>query len=257
MNTELPHILLIDDQPVELSQIVILLQSHNFRVSQTSDPQSGYNRARAQQPKLIVLDLYMPGMDGFSVCRLLKEDPATREIPVIFLSSSISVEERIEGLELGGVDFVTKPCSPEELLARIRVHLQLHRNRSAPSPAPAQRPESADGVILNAATRLIQAELENVPALEDIARAVGTYEKKLLQIFRRELGLTVFAYVREARMDKARTLLRDHPEMSIEEVANLVGFQSSANFSTAFRKKEGLSPRRYRRIYSGEHPHRD
>lgn len=251
MSNDVEHILLVDDQPLDLSEVVKLLKSRHYRVSQASSPRSGYHRARTLKPDLIVLDLYMPGMDGFSLCRLLKEDASTKHIPVIFLSSSKTVEERIEGLELGGVDFVTKPCSPEELLARIRVHLQLLKAHCQQDAAPGDTADPPELVMLNAATRLIQSDLENVPTLPEIARAVGTYEKKLLQIFRNELGTTVFAFIREARMEKAKSLLADNTLIPVEEIAAMVGFRSPANFSTAFRKREGVSPSHYRRIRGG------
>lgn len=252
MQNYLAHILLIDDQPEALKDVVKLLIAKNFRVSQASSPQSGLHRARAILPDLIVLDLYMPGMNGFSLCRLLQEDTATRDIPIIFLSSSLLVEDRIKGLELGGVDFVSKPCYPPELLARIRVHLQLHRSTDKLNKNPAGTTERPEQVVLNAAVKLILSNLQDVPTLAEIAQAVGTSDKTLLRIFRHELGTTVFAFVREAKINQAKSLLANNPTLPIEDIAALLGFSSAANFSTAFKSREGLSPSQYRRIFSAE-----
>ncbi len=249
-----PHVLLIDDQPELLSALVRLLEAHQFRVSQAFSSRVGYQRAQALQPDLVVLDLYMPEMDGFAVCRLLRESPATRDTPVLFLSSTTQVEDRLKGFDLGAVDFIAKPFVAEEVLARIRVGLKMRQLQlqGQDSVAASEKPLSQDEVILNAAIRLINADLAEVPPLAQLARAVGTHEKRLLKVFRAELGSTVFEYIRKARMDLARELLRTDV-ISIEEIAAQAGFSSAANFSTAFRAVEGMSPSRYRRqaIVSG------
>jgi len=80
-----------------------------------------------KSPELILLDIRMPGMDGFEVCRPLKQSVCTREIPLMFLSARGELSERVEGFRLGAVDFVTKPFQREELLARVHTHLELGR----------------------------------------------------------------------------------------------------------------------------------
>src|SRR6185312_3540910 len=94
-----------------------------------------YQLAVAQSPDLILLDVRMPNMDGYTACRLLKANPVTQDIPVIFLSGADADEERIMGLSIGGVDYVSKPFSPGELAARIQVHLNLARRHQAPPAA--------------------------------------------------------------------------------------------------------------------------
>ncbi|PSF04745.1 DNA-binding response regulator [Marinobacter fuscus] len=244
-----PRILLIDDQPEVLVPLVSLLETEHFRVSQAITARSGYQRALAARPDLIILDLHMPDMSGFSVCRLLRESPVTKDVPVLFLSASTSVEERLEGFELGAVDFIAKPFEPREVLARIRVGLHMARLLQAREQQEAEEPQdlSQEDVILRAAISLIEADLVSPPALPELAQAVGTYEKRLSKVFRARLGTTVFAYIRTARMQQARRLLRND-QISIEEVAAQTGFSSASNFSTAFRAVEGISPREYRRI---------
>src|SRR5690554_2111340 len=125
MPVNTPHILLIDDNLDDLAPLVTCLKSANMRVSLASEARKGYHLALALKPDLIVLDLYMPVMDGFSVCRLLREEPRLGHTPIIFLTCTTQLDDRLTGLQLGSVDFVSKPYAAEEVLARIRIHLRL------------------------------------------------------------------------------------------------------------------------------------
>lgn len=247
----MPHILVIDDSPEDIRSLLVILRAQPWRLSLASDPRQGYQRALALRPDLIVLDVRMPGMDGFTLCRLLREAPATRRTPVIFLSSASTVEERLEGLSLGGVDYVLKPFAAEEVLARIRIHLQLAwREGVVTTPEPAAAEQDADQVMLRAAMRFIAQNLGELPSLAEIARKVGTHDKRLSGIFREHLGTTVFAYAREARLRKGQELLADS-QLSVQDIAELVGFRSACNFTTAFRERQGLTPSQYRQQAQG------
>ncbi|MBV0932849.1 helix-turn-helix transcriptional regulator [Marinobacterium weihaiense] len=101
-------------------------------------------------------------------------------------------------------------------------------------------------VTLNAVKRIIHADLAGTYSLETLARAVGIHEQKLMKLFRRHEQSTVFAYIRQARMQYARTLL-EQGSTPVENIAALVGFSSAANFATAFKAHTGLTPRQYRR----------
>lgn len=249
--TDSPLILIIDDAPEELRALVTLLRAHGFRLSLASEAHQGYQRALALRPDLILLDVHMPQMSGFTLCRLLREAPATQRVPVVFLTSASDIDDRLEGLTLGGVDYVVKPCVAEEVLARIRIHLQRvwREQPAAVSDEPVERLEP-DQVILRAAMRLIEQRLADVPGLAEIARQVGTHDKRLSAIFREHLGTTVFAYIREARLRRAQTLLQDSA-MSIQDVADLVGFRSACNFTTAFRERLGVTPSQFRQQAGG------
>lgn len=240
-----PQLLVIDDVPEDIRSLLMLLRTQPWRLSLATDSRQGYQRALALRPDLILLDVRMPQMDGFTLGRLLRESPATARIPIIYLTSAGALEERLEGLSLGGVDYVLKSCAPEEVLARIRIHLQLGwREAAAPAPA-SQAPLDDDALILRAAMRLINQSLEELPSLADIARKVGTHDKRLSSIFREHLGSTVFAYVRDARIRRAQELLADSA-MSMQDIAELVGFRSACNFTTAFRERQGMTPSQFR-----------
>ncbi|CAH0309991.1 response regulator transcription factor [Pseudomonas brassicacearum] len=242
----LPHILLIDDVPEDIRATLILLKTQPWRISLASDAYQGYQRALALRPDLIVLDVHMPQMDGFSLCRLLREAPATRHVPILFLSSANTSLERLEGLTVGAVDYIPKSCAPEEVLARIKIHLQLTW-RAPPTvhESPADPQPQGDEIVLRAAMRLIENHLDDMPSLGLLAQKVGTHEKRLTAIFREHLGMTVFAYIRDARLRRGQDLLGESA-MSVQDVAELVGFRNACNFTTAFRQRIGMTPSQFR-----------
>lgn len=118
-------ILVVDDTPDNLAFMSGLLKD-NFRVKVANNGEKALTIAQsASPPDLILLDIMMPGMDGYEVCRLLKSDEKTREIPIIFLTARAEMEDERQGLELGAVDYITKPVSPPILMARVNTQLNL------------------------------------------------------------------------------------------------------------------------------------
>lgn len=118
-------VLVVDDTPDNLALMSELLKER-YRVKVATDGEKALRIARsAQAPDLILLDVMMPGMDGYAVCTALKSAPETRDIPVIFLTAKSQVEDEQRGLECGATDYITKPVSPPILLARVKTHLAL------------------------------------------------------------------------------------------------------------------------------------
>lgn len=122
-------ILAVDDVPQNLLVLGNLLKEENFRMSFASNGEQALKMVSRTIPDLILLDVMMPGMDGFEVCRQLKSTPETKEIPVIFLTGRSESDDIIQGFEIGGVDYVTKPVNGAELLVRIKTHLELKHAR--------------------------------------------------------------------------------------------------------------------------------
>jgi len=121
------HVLIVDDTPTNLRLLSVMLTGHGFEVSEAMDGPSALLSVRTDPPDMILLDIRMPGMDGFEVCQCLKEDDATRNIPVIFVSALDDQTEKIQGFAVGGVDYITKPFQVREVLARLETHLTLRR----------------------------------------------------------------------------------------------------------------------------------
>ncbi|HNH82823.1 MAG TPA: hybrid sensor histidine kinase/response regulator [Acidobacteriota bacterium] len=120
-------ILVVDDNPTNLDLLSGLLQDHQFHVRAVTSGRLALTVARTFQPALILLDINMPQMNGFEVCTQLKADPATCDIPVIFISALDETMDKVRAFEVGGVDYVTKPFQIEEVLARVNSQLRIAR----------------------------------------------------------------------------------------------------------------------------------
>ncbi|MTV40314.1 response regulator transcription factor [Duganella radicis] len=244
-------ILIVDDSAFEQRMLSDLLSELPYKVSVAFNGLQGYQLALANRPDLILLDVRMPNMDGYTACRLLKANPVTQDIPVIFLSGADADDDRILGLSIGGVDYVSKPFSPGELAARIQVHLNLARRQQQSPPTEAEdegqleAESDPDAVLVNAVKRLIGDNLAALPGLAEIARSVGTYREKLSQVFREQTGMTVFGFIREERIRRGEELLRD-TDIDVQDIALLIGFNNAGNFATAFRERMGVTPTAYR-----------
>lgn len=121
------RILVIDDSDDSRELIGRFLDRAGYEVTAATDGQDGLTKAFATDPDLILLDIMMPGMDGYEVCETLKKEARTRDIPVIFLSALGESRDKIRGLEIGGADYITKPFDRGEALARVRSHLKIRR----------------------------------------------------------------------------------------------------------------------------------
>lgn len=122
-------ILIVDDQPTNLRVLSKMLQGKNYKVKKATDGESAIISAQSNPPDLILLDILMPKMDGYEVCKKLKSDDKTKDIPVIFISALSDVFDKIKAFEVGGIDYITKPFQEEEVLARISTQLTIQTQR--------------------------------------------------------------------------------------------------------------------------------
>ena len=121
------HILVVDDEEDILDLIKYNLKQESYRVTCTMTGEQALTEARTIQPDLMLLDLMLPGLDGFEVCKILKNNPETSQIPIIMLTAKGEESDIVTGLELGAEDYITKPFSPKILIARIRAVLRRKR----------------------------------------------------------------------------------------------------------------------------------
>ena len=120
-------ILIVDDNPINMKLAVSVLESYNFNILVSMNGKSCLKQAIDNSPDIILLDVLMPGIDGFETCKRLKANPKTRDIPVIFMTALSDTKDKITGFEVGAVDYVTKPIKIDEVLARVKVHIQLRK----------------------------------------------------------------------------------------------------------------------------------
>ncbi|WP_390630063.1 hybrid sensor histidine kinase/response regulator [Leptothermofonsia sichuanensis] len=123
--TKSVHILLVDDNPNNLKVLSEAIQGYGWKALMATDGESAIEQAEYASPDLILLDVMMPGFDGFETYRRLKSNPVTQDIPVIFMTALSDPTDKVKGLEMGAVDYVTKPFQHEEVVARLKLHLKL------------------------------------------------------------------------------------------------------------------------------------
>ncbi len=126
-----PSVLLVDDIPTNLSVLLDFLVGAGFEVLVADSGERALLQLTHRRPDIILLDVMMPGLDGFETCRRLKADPPTRDIPVLFMTALTETVDKLAGFAAGAVDYISKPFVPEEVLARLRAHLELQRLRRA------------------------------------------------------------------------------------------------------------------------------
>lgn len=168
-------ILVVDDEPGIVQIARDYLDRAGFRVITAYDGTTALHLARSERPHLLVLDLMLPGMDGLDVTRALRLEPTTRKLPIIMLTARVEEADRLIGLELGADDYMTKPFSPRELVARVRA--VLRRSEDAADP----------GMIIQFGDLRIDLERRSVRRAGDLLELTAT-EFDLLAVLAREPG---------------------------------------------------------------------
>ena len=141
------NILIVDDTPANISVLFNLLGEEGYRVLIAEDGESALKQAVKMPPDLILLDILMPGMDGFATCQKFKQQTATSETPIIFMTALSETEKKVNGFRLGAVDYITKPFQVEEVLARVQNHLNLQRLKRKLQESEQRLSQTIDGAM--------------------------------------------------------------------------------------------------------------
>lgn len=240
-------ILVVEDNEEVRRYITDQLQAQ-YRVLPAVDGLEGLELATREVPSLILTDVMMPGMDGIELCRRIKEQEATSHIPVIMLTAKAEREDKLEGLEQGADDYLTKPFDAEEL--RLRVHNLLERGRrwrERFSREVTFKPQeiaatSTDEAFLNRIAEAIEQNMEEETfGVPELANAMSLSRSQLHRKLRALSGKSPSQVIKEMRLQRARALL-EQKAGNASEVAFMVGFNSLAYFSTCFKEAFGVSP---------------
>jgi len=241
-------ILVVEDNAEMRSYLCEILET-NWAVLEAEDGAKGWDKIQAHEPDLVLSDVMMPTVDGYELCRCVKDDERLRVTPVLLLTAQAGEEAAVEGLECGADDYVAKPFDVAELTQRIKNHLAARRHLQS-----RYRDEVEMGTMV--------VDEEHVPFVERfldvveehlgnpdltvgrIAEEMALSRRQLTRRVKAATRHTPAAFVRTHRLEQAKALLAREPE-TIAEVAYAVGFKSSSSFSHAFNEEVGVSPSTY------------
>ncbi len=240
-------ILVVDDN-ADIRRYVRSMLESTYRVLEADDGKQALDRARKALPDLIVADVMMPEMGGFALCRHLGEDPQTDCIPVVFLTARATLEDELEGLGAGAVDYITKPFEADVLRARVRSLLALQhrlRDRFAASSGEATQEALPPSAFARRVRQVIEEHLhEEAFTVPMLAEAVGLSYSRLHARVTEECEMSPSHLIRTIRLERAAGLLRNR-EGNISEIAYAVGFNSLSYFNRRFREHFGMTPSAY------------
>ena len=246
-------ILAIDDDP-DIRDFLSKELSRNYKVFLSTNGSEGWEMALKLQPDLIVSDVMMPEMDGFTLVKKLKNNNNVNHIPIILLTAKTEHHDRMSGLEKGIDAYLTKPFRIDELETLI-ANLINNRLRLKGKFSGTQTPEdkikkpddikSSDEQLMEKIMAVINENLEN-PALnvELLSEKIGISRVHLYRKLKDMTGISVSEFIRNIRMKQASVLLKEK-KMNISQVAYAVGFANSTHFSSVFKKYYGFSPKEY------------
>lgn len=190
-------ILVVDDHPNNLKVLFSLLKEAGFKVLVAKDGESALEKLQEVLPDLILLDVMMPGIDGFETCRQLKESVTTKDIPVIFMTVLSDEENKVKGLSAGAVDYITKPFQQEEVLARVRLHLKMRNlTKTLEDQNVLLKQEIEKRTAVEAELRQLTQELEQRVAKRtaELTQALHQLQKTQVQLLQKEEKLQYDAF---------------------------------------------------------------
>ncbi len=179
-------ILVVDDEPEAVELVEFNLKQAGYNVSTAADGAEALKKARAQTPDLIVLDVMLPEMDGFEICKTLRLDTTTAKVPIIMLTAKAAEIDRVLGLELGADDYLTKPFSPRELMLRVKKILARSQTEEKP-----------------------KEQIRFGELLIDLPRHLASWKGKAIELTATEFKLLTILAQRAGRVQSRDQLLRD------------------------------------------------
>ena len=239
-------ILLVEDN----ADVRAYLKSHllAYRILEAEDGEAGLALALSALPDLVISDVMMPKLDGFGLCSALRRDKRTQDIPVLLLTAKAAEENKIEGLKMGADDYLYKPFSARELLARTEN--LIHRNQKLKEQYRQEvvlKPTeitvtSADAAFLEKVRTVVESGMgDSQFGVEQLAEEVGLGRRQLQRKMHELTRQTVHRYIQEIRLDRARQLI-EQKAGNVSEVAYQAGFRDPRHFARLFQQKYGKPP---------------
>ncbi|MEO0340040.1 MAG: ATP-binding protein, partial [Bacteroidota bacterium] len=242
----LPRLLIVEDNPDVATYLASLLQEH-YQLQYASNGLDGVKIAKESVPDIIISDIMMPVMDGYELCKQLKEDLATSHIPIILLTAKTHVEDRLEGLKLGADAYLTKPFNREELKIRLKKLIDIRKqmqNKYGTDLLNIQllKDDDKEESFLNQLRRLVLERIDDKElSTSDLGRAVFLSDSQVNRKLKALTLMTPSEFIRSIRLEHALVLLKT-TDRSITQIAYEVGFNQPAYFTRRFQEKYKVSP---------------
>ncbi len=251
-------VILIVEDNYDVRGYIRQILGTGYQILEAGDGITGIEKARQEVPDLIISDVMMPGANGYEVCQSLKQDVLTSHIPVILLTAKSSMEDKVEGLETGADDYLSKPFNSIELLSRIRnlisnrQRLQDHLRKSMVTiAAPIGLPSQEEQFMTQLRT-IMEENLANESfSSENLAEMMAMSRSQLFRKLKALIDQSAGEFMRNYRLEKAYQMLEKNVA-PIGEIAFMVGFSSSSYFSKSFSAKYGVSPKEVRNKRGGD-----
>lgn len=246
-----PVILIVEDNEDFRFYLKDNLRAH-YKIVEAPDGKEGWKKVLSAHPALVVSDISMPHMDGIELCKKIRNDERTCQIPVILLTAMIGEQIELQGLQTGATDFVSKPCNYEVLLSKIKNIVQHHatvrktyQRQVQAGPAPVE-PLSADDRFLREVLTHIEKEIGNPDlSVEELSTQFHTSRSTFYKRVVLLTGKTPVEFIRHIRLRRAAELL-EKSQLNVAEIAYEVGFNNPKYFTQYFKAEFGCIPSAYR-----------
>ncbi len=257
LDTTAPIILVVEDN-ADLRMYIRGFLDQKYHVIEGEDGKKGLKKAIKEVPDLIISDVMMPKMDGYQLCEKLKTDERTSHIPVILLTARATMESKIEGLETGADDFITKPFEPIELQVRVKNLIEQRNKLKELFKKGVETKEdiiaiglpALDCQFLEKAKKIVHENMiEPDFSVEDLARELAMSRSQFHRKLRALIDQSATEFIRIIRLTKAAEFILQK-KGNISEIAYDVGFNNPSYFTSSFTKHYGMSPKEYFRKYS-------
>lgn len=238
------QVLVIEDDINVRENIAEVLKFKGYNVSVAMDGAIGLSKLKDQRFDLVISDIMMPGLDGYQVLQKIKKNPVNSQIPVILLTAKTMIESKIEGLEHGADDYITKPFNAKELVARVKNLIETRKMLKAKTlmEKPRREVESVEDAFIRDLVDIFAKNLENSHfIIEDVVPLVGLSKSTIQRKVKRYTNKTFNQLLREFRLEQAKAMM-ERKGGNISEIAFKTGFNSISYFSFSFKNYFGYSP---------------
>lgn len=240
-------IILVVEDNADVREYIKESLGNNFQIEEAANGEIGFDKAKELIPDLVISDIMMPKMDGNELTRRIKNDERTSHIPVILLTAKSHQESKLEGLETGADDYITKPFDTKELQVRIKnlitIRKRLHEKYSRGDYVwKTKRINSLDERFMNKVTEVIENHISDEEFnIEQFSKEIGMSRAQLYRKLKALSGKSASHYIRSVRLHKAKKMLEEK-QWNISEIAYSVGFSTPQYFTKCFKEEFGYLP---------------